>query len=165
MAAFKTRKTSISACKHDRNEIPTAITMFSRSSSPIGQSVLLENLTESMKSKLASFKPEVLISQLVDNIGAKFQRLYTRVFRGRATRRDKWPYYPMSGYVGNQRWRPITGSRNDITQIWASMHDRNEIPTAISMFSGSGNKTRLLQRLPDVWICIRNRRWRILTSG
>ena len=31
-------------------------------------------------------------------------------------------------------------------------YDSNEIPTAITMFSGSGNTTRLLPRLFDVWM-------------
>ena len=148
MAASKTGKTSISACRHDRNEIPTDITMFSRSSNPNGQSALLLNLTGSM----ASFKPEVLISQLVDNMWTKFQRLYP-CFRGWATRRDKWQYCPMSGYIENRRWRWMTGSRNNITYISASIHDSNEIPTVIPMFSGSGYAIRQLQRLPDVRIC------------
>ena len=36
--------------------------------------------------------------------------------------------------------------------ISALIHDIIEIPTAILMFSGEGNTTRLLRRLPDVWI-------------
>ena len=44
------------------------------------------------------------------------------------------------------------------------LHDSNEIPTAIPMFSGSGNKTRLL--CGDCPTCrfVRNQRLRILTS-
>ena len=54
-------------------------------------------------------------------------------------------------YFGrNQRWQPVTVSRYDITHISACMHDSNEIPTAIPMFSGSDNETRQLWRLPDV---------------
>ena len=79
MAASKTGKSAISACRHDRNEIQTAITMFSRCSNPMGLSVLLRDLTGSMKTKMASFKPEVPASQLVKDIVTKFQWLY-RVF-------------------------------------------------------------------------------------
>ena len=88
MAAFKTGKTSISACRHDRNEIPAAIgqqTMFSRSTNPMGLSVWLCDLTGSMKTKMTSFKPGIHISQLVNIIGTKLQRLYP-CFRGQTTR-------------------------------------------------------------------------------
>ena len=49
----------------------------------------------------------------------------------------------------------ITGSRYGITYVLTLIHDSNEISTAIPMFleSESGNTTRLLQRLHDVWIC------------
>ena len=42
--------------------------------------IMLYDLTRSEKSKMASFKPELPISLLVDNIGTKFQRLYPNVF-------------------------------------------------------------------------------------
>ena len=179
--------------------------MVLRSSNQMGLSVLLYNLVGSMTSKMASFKPEVPISQLVDDIGTKFQRLLP-CFRGRATRRDKWQYCPMSEYVENRRWRPlkvemikrilhlvytiatkfkrlypcfwgratrldycgdsttctfmrnwrwrpVTGSLFDIMHISSCIHDSNEIPTTKLTFSGSGNKTGLLCRLPDAWIC------------
>jgi len=50
----------------------------------------------------------------------------------------------------NQRWLPITGSRYEITHISAYIHERNEIPMAIPMFSRSGNTTEVLRRMPDV---------------
>jgi len=50
------------------------------------------------------------------------------------------------------KWLPISGSRYEITHISASIHDRNEIPTAIPMFSRSGDTTKLLRRLSDVRI-------------
>ena len=56
----------------------------------------------------------------------------------------------MSGYVEKQKWRPLTGSINDITYISASIHDGNEIPTAITMFLGSGNKTITSQTARNV---------------
>ena len=102
-----------------------------------------------MKFKMALFKSEVPISQFVDYIGTKFHRLYP-CFRDRTTRINKWQYCPMSGYVENQRWWSKTGSRYDITHISACIHDRNEIPTAIPMFSGSGYTIKLLRILPDM---------------
>ena len=92
------------------------------------------------------------ISQLLYKIATKFQR-YNTHFLGRTTRLDYCGDCPTCGFVRNQRWRPLTGSRNDITHISACMHYHNESPTTISMFSGSGNKTRLLRRLPDALIC------------
>ena len=49
----------------------------------------------------------------------------------------------MSGFAGNIRWRPITGNKYDITFISASIHDSNEIPTAMHMFPWSSHETRL----------------------
>jgi len=40
----------------------------------------------------------------------------------------------------------------EITYISASIHDSNEITTAIPMFSRSGNTNELLRRMPDVRI-------------
>jgi len=37
--------------------------------------------------------------------------------------------------------------------ISASIHDSNEIPTVIPMFSGSDNTERLVRILSDVWVC------------
>jgi len=37
--------------------------------------------------------------------------------------------------------------------IQASIHDSNEIPTAIPMFLGLGNTERLVGILSDVWVC------------
>jgi len=76
-------------------------------------------------------------------IATKLQQLYP-CFRGQATRRDYWECSPMSRRVGNQRWRPLTGSRQEITYISARIHDSNVIPTATPMFSGSCNTDRLL---------------------
>ena len=41
--------------------------------------------------------------------------------------------------VGNQRRRPLTGSRYDITHISARIYDSNETPKAMPMFSESEN--------------------------
>ena len=45
------------------------------------------------------------------------------------------------GFVRNRRWWPVTGSRHEITHISACLQVSNVIPTAIPVFSGSGNKT------------------------
>jgi len=81
----------------------------------------------------------------------KFQRLHT-CFLGQTTRIDYWEYCPMSGYVLNQRCRPLTGSVYDFTYISARIHDSNEIPTAKPMIPWSGNTYRLLGMLPYVWV-------------
>jgi len=56
----------------------------------------------------------------------------------------------MSGYVANQRWRPLTGSRYEITYISTSTHDSNEISTATPTFPRSSNSVKLVPILPDV---------------
>jgi len=49
-----------------------------------------------------------------------------------------------------QRWLPLTGSCCEITHILASIHNRNEIPTAIPVFSTSGNTIRLIRKMLNV---------------
>jgi len=56
----------------------------------------------------------------------------------------------MSGWVRNQRWRPGTGSRYELTYISACMRDGNEIPTATPMCFRSCNMTALVQILSYV---------------
>jgi len=65
----------------------------------------------------------------------------------------------MFGIWRNQRWLTLTGSRYEITYISASIHDINEISTAVPMFSTSGNTIRLFRRMLDVRKGI-NQRWR-----
>ena len=54
--------------------------------------------------------------------------------------------------VGNQRWRPMTGSRQELTYISARIHNSNESQKAIPMFSESDNTERLVGKLSDVWL-------------
>ena len=61
--------------RQDRNEIPMAIYMFSRSSYSMGLSGMLYDLTGSGKSNMAASIPEVPISKLVDKIETKLQRI------------------------------------------------------------------------------------------
>jgi len=60
----------------DRNEISTASPMFSGSSYPTRSTVMLYDETGSGKFNMAACKQEVHISQLVDVIETKFERLY-----------------------------------------------------------------------------------------
>jgi len=68
MVASKTESTNISACRQDRNEIPKATSMFSRSSYLMEQKIMWYDLNGSRKFKMASFKPELAISRHVDKI-------------------------------------------------------------------------------------------------
>jgi len=71
----------------------------------------------------------------------------------------------MSGYVVKQRWRPLTGSGQEITYISARQHDSNEIPTTTFMFLGLDNRYRQLGKLSYACICHEskmaaiNRKW------
>jgi len=56
----------------------------------------------------------------------------------------------MSGNVVNQRWRPLTGSRYEITYISARTDDSNEISTATPTFLRFSNSVELFSILPDV---------------
>jgi len=52
----------------------------------------------------------------------------------------------MSGFVVNQRWWPLTGSRHDIAYISARTHNSNNIPTATPILPRSVNTDRLPTR-------------------
>jgi len=69
------------------------------------------------------------ISACIQMIATQFQRLYL-CFRCQATRLDWSKNCRFSGCVRNQRWRPGTGSANEIT-CSATMRDGNKILTAI----------------------------------
>jgi len=108
------------------------------------------------KFKMAAVKPEIHASTFVHGtskrlsmIATKFQRLYP-CFWGQVTRKEEWEYFLMSGYVVNQRWRPLTGNRYEITYISARIHDSNDISTATPIFSRSSNSVELVSILPDV---------------
>src|SRR5664279_3558025 len=82
-------KMHISASIAHSNEIETATPTFSGSSNSMALLRILSDIIGSRKSKMAAGKPEVLISQLSDNIETRFQRLPPH-FRGLAT---QWYYY------------------------------------------------------------------------
>ena len=71
------RNTYISACTQRSDKIPTAISMFSWSRNSMKLFLILCYASGSHKSKMAAHKPEILISQPVHNVAAKFQRLYS----------------------------------------------------------------------------------------
>jgi exonuclease V gamma subunit len=85
------------------------------------------------------------ISWLLYTVATKFQRL----FHAFEVAQHDWIIAETARCVdirGNQRWQPAVGSGYVIMHNSAST-DKNEIPTAISMFLGPGNNTRLLRRL------------------
>ena len=119
--------------------------MFLRSSYPIEQSRTLHVLTESGNSKMAASKPEVPISQPIDMIGTRFERLYIYVFEVQLSKRTikniarpnwKWEFHDGGLQTGS-------------THVSAGRHDRNRISKAIPMFSESGNTKRLVELLSD----------------
>jgi len=63
--SLQSGNTFISICRHDSNNILTAIPMFSGPSNPIWLLEILCDITGSWKSKMAVYKPDVPISQLV----------------------------------------------------------------------------------------------------
>jgi len=85
---------------------------------------------------MAASKPEIRVTRPVDKIAAKIQLLYP-CFRVQAT----WLHY--CGDCG--LWTELDLSLH----ISACIHECNEIQTAIRMFLGSSNTTRLLRRLID----------------
>jgi len=59
----------------------------------------------------------------------------------------------VSGWVKNQRWRPVTGSGYGITYISACTHDSNKILTNILMFLTSSITTGLILILVHFRVC------------
>jgi len=60
-------------CRHDSNNTLTVIPTFSGSSNPIGLLEIQCDLTGSWKSKMAAYKPDVRIYQLVDKSSIIFK--------------------------------------------------------------------------------------------
>ena len=96
------------------------------------------------------------LHQLVCVISTKFQRLYL-CFRGRATRLDYSRDCPICGFVRNQRWRPVTGSRYQITLISARIQNGNDIQTALFTVSESSNTSGLVRMLSDVNVSLESK--------
>ena len=79
MAAAKTGNTYISASRPGSNAVPTAIPTFSVSRNSMALVWMLGGVTESRKKfKMAAAKPEIRISQLLNQIETPFQRLFPR---------------------------------------------------------------------------------------
>ena len=81
MADVKTGSVYISAFSIDRNEISTVTHLFSVITISVKLTRIALNATGSGKNKIAATITEVVISQLADDLGTKFQLLSTR-FRG-----------------------------------------------------------------------------------
>jgi hypothetical protein len=79
MAAGDNVISRISANIHDSNEFPTANPTFSAFSISMKLLSILSDVSRSPKSKMAACKPEVLLSQVLDKIKTRFQRL-THIF-------------------------------------------------------------------------------------
>jgi len=90
-----------------------------------------------------SIRDLVLRRSITSPIAANksFMKCLYLCFRCQATGLDCSKHCCVSGWVRNQRWRPVTGSEYGITFISACIHDSNEIPRAILMFSKSGITT------------------------
>ena len=141
----------ISACRLARSAISTATPMlFSESRNPMGPLGILPVLTGSGKSKIVAAKPEVLISQLVDTLGTRFQRLLP-CFLGPAIHRTMASYRQVYHHPVFQHGGLITGRDG----IWAGNMfisacrlARSAISTATPMFSESQNPMGSLGLLP-----------------
>ena len=70
---------SFSASKTDRNEISTVIPMFSGFGNTVVISRMMLDINESRKFKMAAGKPEILISQLPDEIENVISKARSRV--------------------------------------------------------------------------------------
>src|SRR5664279_4563837 len=90
----QTGSTHISAYRLDRNEIPTGTPIFSGSSISMELLGISPDVTGSQKFNMAAAKPEVLISQLLDEIETKFQRL-PPYFPGPVFQLNYWEYRRM----------------------------------------------------------------------
>ena len=66
---------------------------------------MLQNLTGSAKIKMAATIPEVTISQLVDKLATKFQRLH-QCSNGPAFKWDQWQNCKIEPVMRNPGWRP-----------------------------------------------------------
>src|SRR5208282_1764955 len=72
---FRDPATHISASRPDSNAVPTANPPFSGSTNSAALLTILPDVSGSQNSKMAAAKPEVLISQLLDQLATPFQRL------------------------------------------------------------------------------------------
>ena len=97
-------KTYNSDCMQDNCIIPTAVPIFFRSRNSMKQLSILCGASGSQKSKMAAQKDEVLISQQVYNIAAKFQQRHP-CFWGWGIQRSYFPYSVMQADIKNPRWR------------------------------------------------------------
>ena len=109
-----------------------------------------------LKFKMAALKPEILITQLIYKIHAKFQRL-PPCFQGPGIQRNYSLYCMMQSGVKNLRWR-LT-NRN--TYISACTQRNCKIQTAIYKFPFYTNSMKLFFIYCVMQAKVRNPRWRL----
>ena len=68
----------MSAIRLDINAVTTAIPMFSGSAVPSVLAEIMRLAAASKKSNMAAVEPEVHLSQLIDQISVRFQRLFRK---------------------------------------------------------------------------------------
>src|SRR5664279_3866482 len=90
---LQTGSTYYSACRLHSNAISTATPTFSGSSNSMALWPILSDITGNRKSKMAAYKPEVLITQPLDYIATRFQRLSSH-FRGPVIQRHYGRFCP-----------------------------------------------------------------------
>ena len=110
----------------------------------IGYIHIMLNLSNMLEFKMAALKPEILITQLIYKILAKFQRL-PPCFQGPGFQRSYSLYCMMKSGVKNPRWR-LT-NRN--TYISACTQRNCEILMVIYMFPFYMNSMKLFFILRD----------------
>ena len=94
----------ISASRPDRDKISAATPLFSGSSYPMRLTGTLHDQTGSRKSNMAAAKTEVLITQLADQLGTRFQRQNLR-FWGSPIQWNQMQCSTTKSEVRNPRWR------------------------------------------------------------
>ena len=106
---FQRGNTNISACIQHNWKIPKDKHMFSRLYIRITLFSILCNGSGSQKSKMAAHKPEILISQPVYNITAKFKFqinwCYKHVFRGCEIPLSDFLHRVTQADISNPKWR------------------------------------------------------------
>ena len=121
--------------------------MFSGSGNSLPPSAILSDVIASRKFKMAAVKPEICISQLIDNIATPFQRL-TPIFG----------VQQLNGTIANparcNRKSAFKdgGRQTGSSYISASRPDSDAVSKANPPFSGSSNSAALLRILPDVTV-------------
>jgi hypothetical protein len=108
---------------------------------------------------MATPKPKVIRSRVLEVIDGKFQRLYLGL-RGPRTRRTQYRLVPTSIFTGIERGGSLAGSY----YISSSGSDRREIPKALPRFAGSTNSTEAISACADSY-SYRKGTWRLTNQN